>query len=69
MQGPPVPAWAPSSAIMPTLADWHVILLYCVAYEALSDEEKRRIYDAHGEEGLKQHSAGGGRQQQGGFDM
>ena len=69
MQVTPVPAWAPLSAIMPTLADWHVLLWYCVAYEALSDEEKRRIYDAHGEEGLKQHSAGGGRQQQGGFDM
>lgn len=33
------------------------------AYEALMDEEKRSIYDQHGEEGLKQHeqrSAGGG---------
>mmetsp|Transcript_15414 Transcript_15414/g.38839 ORF Transcript_15414/g.38839 Transcript_15414/m.38839 type:complete len:374 (+) Transcript_15414:92-1213(+) len=39
------------------------------AYEALSDEETRKIYDRHGEEGLKQHEqrqqgGGGG----GGFD-
>jgi len=38
------------------------------AYEALTDEEKRSIYDRQGEEGLKQHEAreagGGG----GGFD-
>ncbi|KAK9792942.1 hypothetical protein WJX73_000736 [Symbiochloris irregularis] len=31
------------------------------AYEALSDSEKRKIYDRHGEEGLKQHASGGGR--------
>eukprot|EP00535_Pseudo-nitzschia_heimii_P001095 CAMPEP_0197174142 /NCGR_PEP_ID=MMETSP1423-20130617/792_1 /TAXON_ID=476441 /ORGANISM="Pseudo-nitzschia heimii, Strain UNC1101" /LENGTH=368 /DNA_ID=CAMNT_0042623041 /DNA_START=141 /DNA_END=1247 /DNA_ORIENTATION=+ len=39
------------------------------AYEALIDEEKRNIYDRHGEEGLKQHEqreAGGGGG--GGFD-
>lgn len=30
------------------------------AYEALGDQEKRRIYDQHGEEGLKQRGAGGG---------
>jgi DnaJ-class molecular chaperone len=37
------------------------------AYEVLSDEEKRKIYDRHGEEGIKQHEqrgGGGG----GGFD-
>lgn len=31
------------------------------AYEALSDREKRNIYDRYGEEGLKQHGGGGGR--------
>lgn len=30
------------------------------AYEVLNDEEKRQIYDRHGEEGLKQHQQGGG---------
>ena len=30
------------------------------AYEALSDPEKKRIYDQYGEEGLKQNSQGGG---------
>jgi DnaJ-related protein SCJ1 len=33
------------------------------AYEALSDEETRRIYDQYGHEGLKQRTQGGGRGQ------
>lgn len=31
------------------------------AYEVLLDSEKRNIYDRYGEEGLKQHTASGGR--------
>jgi DnaJ-related protein SCJ1 len=31
------------------------------AYDALSDEETRRIYDQYGHEGLQQHKQGGGR--------
>ncbi|CAN1188011.1 DnaJ protein ERDJ3B [Linum perenne] len=30
------------------------------AYEVLSDAEKRKIYDAYGEEGIRQHTASGG---------
>mmetsp|Transcript_11742 Transcript_11742/g.22494 ORF Transcript_11742/g.22494 Transcript_11742/m.22494 type:complete len:370 (-) Transcript_11742:123-1232(-) len=30
------------------------------AYEVLADEEKRDIYNRHGEEGVKQHEGGGG---------
>ncbi|KAL7748635.1 DnaJ- protein scj1 [Sorochytrium milnesiophthora] len=30
------------------------------AYEVLSDDEKRQVYDRYGEEGLKQNQAGGG---------
>ena len=31
-----------------------------MAYETLTDEEKRQVYDRHGEEGLKQMNDGGG---------
>ena len=37
------------------------------AYEALSSEETRRIYDRYGEEGVKQHAAQGGGGGGGGF--
>lgn len=40
---------------------WLVWLSHFVAYEVLSDSEKRGIYDRYGEEGLKQHAANGGR--------
>jgi len=39
------------------------------AYEVLSDSEKRRIYDRHGEEGVKQHAAQGGSGGGGQHDM
>ncbi len=39
-------------------------LFIYIAYDVLSDEEKRRIYDTYGEEGLKQQGGNGG----GGFD-
>lgn len=37
-----------------------LVPVWRAAYEVLSDSQKRRIYDVHGEDGVKQHSAGGG---------
>ena len=37
------------------------------AYEVLSDDKLRQIYDQHGEEGVKQHQQGGGQQHGGNF--
>lgn len=38
------------------------------AYEVLSDDEKRQVFDRHGEEGLKRHEGQGGGGGGGGFD-
>ena len=43
------------------MLDQHDSSCLCfAAYEALSDGEKRKIYDRYGEEGLKQHAGSGG---------
>lgn len=42
----------PSAIAMPCPSFW-------AAYEILSDEEKRPIYDKYGHEGLKNHAQGG----------
>eukprot|EP00281_Chroomonas_sp_CCMP1168_P032648 CAMPEP_0206246804 /NCGR_PEP_ID=MMETSP0047_2-20121206/19465_1 /ASSEMBLY_ACC=CAM_ASM_000192 /TAXON_ID=195065 /ORGANISM="Chroomonas mesostigmatica_cf, Strain CCMP1168" /LENGTH=365 /DNA_ID=CAMNT_0053672273 /DNA_START=55 /DNA_END=1152 /DNA_ORIENTATION=- len=39
------------------------------AYEVLSDKDKRRVYDRHGEEGVKQHDQRQGRKEHNPFDM
>ena len=38
------------------------------AYEVLSDDDKRKIYNRYGEDGLKQHEQQSGMQDGGGFD-
>ena len=53
----PVGPLTHQAAEAPQRAGWG---LPCAAYEVLSDEEKRKIYDRYGEEGLKQHSQQGG---------
>ena len=42
------------------LAEFDTCVRAAAAYEVLSSEEKRRIYDRYGEDGLKQHDAQGG---------
>ena len=51
------------SAVQPK-STCHTIIIsrachYCAAYEVLSSEETRNIYDRYGEEGVKQHTAQG----------
>lgn len=50
----------PAEAVSRNLTHSETSLRAIAAYEVLSSEEKRRIYDRYGEEGLKQHDAQGG---------
>ena len=55
-------SWSPAY----TLLRQDYLLHLPPAYEVLSDQEKRRVYDTHGEEGLKQQKGQG--QRRGGFN-
>ena len=62
--------WAvDTGACAPKLSVWFMIGMFSqlvLAYEVLSDDEKRRMYDQYGEEGLK---PGAGQKRRSPFDF